>query len=136
MRRTFARIHRGLAWLFLAGLLLQFYLAGGGLFGAGTMARHRELGWNLWLATGLLALVALVGRLGRRAIGLSALLLALTTLQVMLPSLRGSLPWVAALHPVNALALLGVTSAIARGRSVATTPSPARLTTEPTAERA
>ncbi len=62
----------------------------------------------------LLLVLALAGRLGSRLIGLSALLVVLTVVQVMLPSLRFSLPFVAALHVVNALALLGVSGAITR----------------------
>ena len=37
-----------------------------------------------------------------------------TIVQGMLPSLRSTAPLVAALHPVNALLLMGVTAAIAR----------------------
>jgi hypothetical protein len=32
----------------------------------------------------------------------------------MLPSLRGNVPWNAALHPVNALALMGISATIGR----------------------
>jgi hypothetical protein len=50
----------------------------------------------------------------------SALLVVLTIVQVMLPSLQFSLPFVATLYVVNALALLGVSAAMARqGRAEA-----------------
>jgi hypothetical protein len=53
-------------------------------------------------------------------IGLSALLVVLTIVQVMLPSLRASISLIAALHVVNALALMGVSAAIAcQGRAKA-----------------
>lgn len=114
MRRIILYIHQGLAWVVLAGLLLQFYLAGMALFGAASFEFHRTLGYLLAIPVLLLLVLALAGFLGRRLIGLSALLVVLTIVQVMLPSLRASVPFVAALHPVNALALLGVSAAIAR----------------------
>jgi len=55
-----------------------------------------------------------VGRLGRKLIGFSTLLVFLTIDQAILPSLRGNAPWIAALHPVNALALIGVSAMIRR----------------------
>ncbi|HEX2622228.1 MAG TPA: DUF6220 domain-containing protein [Phototrophicaceae bacterium] len=114
MQRTIAQIHPILARLFLAGLLLQFYLAGAGLFGVGTFQPHRMLGDALTVLSFLFLILAVVGRLGRKLIGLSILLALLTIVQVMLPSLRGSVSWIAALHPVNALALMGVSTMIRR----------------------
>jgi hypothetical protein len=68
----------------------------------------------------LFPVLALAGRLGRRLIGLSMLLVVLTTVQMLLPSLRGGAPWIAALHPVNALVLMGMSAAIGRnGRAKA-----------------
>ena len=58
--------------------------------------------------------LALAGRMGWRLIGFSALLFVLTVVQILLPGLRDSVSWVAALHPVNAVALGGVTSICAR----------------------
>jgi hypothetical protein len=114
MQRITAQIHPILARIFLAGLLLQFYLAGTALFGAGSFQPHRMLGDALTLLAVLFPVLALVGRLGRRLVGLSFLLLLLTVVQMMLPSLRGSVSWIAALHPVNALALMGVSALIRR----------------------
>jgi hypothetical protein len=114
MRRILLRVHQGLAWVVLAGLLLQFYWAGMALFGATSFEFHRTWGYLLAIPILLLLVLALAGRLGRRLIGLSALLVVLTVFQVMLPSLRSSVPLVAALHVVNALALLGVSAAIGR----------------------
>jgi ABC-type polysaccharide/polyol phosphate export permease len=116
MRRVISRVHQGLAWLVLAGVLLQFYLAGMALFGVGSFELHRTLGYLLAVPVVLLLALALAGRLGRFLIGLSALLVLLTIVQIMLPSLRGSTSWIAALHPVNALALLGISAAIGRQR--------------------
>lgn len=55
-----------------------------------------------------------MGRLGRQLIGLSALLVVLAIVQMLLPSPRGAAPWVAALHPVNALVLMGISARLAR----------------------
>jgi len=117
MSAPLGRIYQGLAGLILFGLLVQFYFAGVGLFGAGPMTYHRALGNLLWLLTVLPVLVALAGRLGRRRIGHAVLLLALMTLQIALPSLRDSASLVAALHPVNALALLAISYVMVRPRA-------------------
>jgi hypothetical protein len=114
MRRIIARLHQGLARIFLAGLLLQFYLAGTAIFGAGSFAPHRMLGSALIVLAILFPVLALVGRLSRPLIGLSLLLVFLTIVQMMLPSLRANASWIAALHPVNALALMGISAAISR----------------------
>lgn len=108
------RIVQGLAWLVVAGLVVQFYLAGAALFGVTTFAPHRALGEALGAAILVLLVVALIARPGRRVIGLAAALVVLTIVQLLLPSLRTGLPWVSALHVVNALVLSGVAVNIAR----------------------
>ena len=120
MTRPFvARAQQGLARLVLAGLVLEVYLVGAALFGVSTFEAHRALGGALAVAILLLLVLTLVARSGRRVLGLAALLAALAVVQVLLPSLRTGLPWVAALHAVGALALLGVTAAIARAPGAA-----------------
>jgi hypothetical protein len=120
MQRTISQIHQWLARIFLAGLLLQFYLASTALFGAGSFQAHRLLGTALTMIVFLFPVLALAGRLGRQLIGLSILLVVLTIVQMMLPSLRGAAPWIAALHPVNALVLMGMSTRIGRiGRAAA-----------------
>lgn len=114
MQQTISQIHQWLARTFLAGLLLQFYLASTPIFGASSFQPHRMLGAALTLIVFLFPLLALVGRLGRQRIGLSILLVVLTIVQMMLPSLRGAAPWIAALHPVNALVLMGISARIGR----------------------
>jgi hypothetical protein len=110
------QIHRGLAWVTMAALALQFYFAGLGMFGGSTFELHRVVGYLAALLVILLLIFALIARVPRRVLGLSALLLVLVIVQVLLPGFRGSLPWLAALHPVNAMALLGVTAAIGRSQ--------------------
>jgi uncharacterized protein DUF6220 len=114
MRQMVAQVCRGLAWLAMAGFVVQFYLIGVALFGVTTVEMHRRLGYLLAIPVVLILILALAGRLGGRPIGLSALLLVLFVVQALLPSLRTSVPWLAALHPLNALALMGVTAAIGR----------------------
>jgi hypothetical protein len=110
---VFTRIYQGLAWLVVGGLLVQIYLAGAGLFGATTFQPHRALGNALAVAILLLLIVVLIARPGWRAVGPALALVVLTIVQVMLPSLRTGLPWVAALHALNAVALVAVTVSIA-----------------------
>jgi hypothetical protein len=120
VQRIISQSHQWLARIFLAGLLLQFYLASTAMFGAGSFQPHRLLGAALTILVFLFPVLALAGRLGRQLIGLSVLLVVLIIVQMMLPSLRGVAPWIAALHPVNALALMGICATIGRiGRAEA-----------------
>jgi hypothetical protein len=120
MQRLISQIHPWLARIFLVGLLLQLYLAGAPMFGAASFEPHRMLGGALIVLAILFPLLALVGRLGRQLVGFSLLLVVLIFVQGMLPSLRGTVSWIAALHAVNALALMGVSARIARlGRAQA-----------------
>src|SRR5712692_11753077 len=82
VRSVVTRIFQGLAWLVLAGLVVEVYLAGAALFGVTTFQPHRELGVALALGILLLLVLALVARLGRRVVGLAALLATLTVVQV------------------------------------------------------
>ena len=126
MHSVFTRLFQGLAWLVLAGLAVQFYLAGAALFGATTFQAHRTLGYLLAVAILLLLVVALVARPGRRLVGLTALLAGLAVVQVLLPALRSGLPWVAALHVVVAVGIAAQAAAIARvpGRATVASRSP------------
>lgn len=137
MREVMSQLHRGLAWLTLGGLVVQFYLAGAAAFGATSFAPHIAWGYLLGLPILVLPLLALVGALGRRRIGLSLALLALYTVQLGLAYTRSSQPYVAALHALNALALLGVTAQLTRAaplRGAGTVqPEPARYEAEPVA---
>ena len=109
----------GVAWLFLACVVVQVFLAGLGVFaGAENFSLHREFGYIFGWLTLLLLLLALGGRLGRRWIGLSALMLVLFALQSVFVALREIMPAAAALHPVNALAIFGVALHLARGSRV------------------
>jgi hypothetical protein len=112
----FARTaHVWSAWLFGLGVLLQGYLAGGAireLGGSGDFALHRDIGYSLGLLALIVLVTAFLGRYPRAHIGWSALLLVLYIVQTSLPFLRGDAPAVAALHPVNAMAMLVLAVAV------------------------
>ncbi len=116
MQRIISQIHQWLAWIFLAGLLVQLYLAGAPLFGVTSFQPHRVLGMALTMLALLFPVLAFAGRMGRQLIGLSLLLVLLAIVQGILPMLRNTIPWIAALHTVNALALMTTSARI--GRSV------------------
>ena len=126
MHSVFTRLFQGLAWLVLAGLVVQFYLAGAALFGAMTFQPHRTLGSLLAVAVLLLLVLALVAWPGPHLVGLTALLAGPTVVQVLLPSLRTGLPWVAALHVIVAVGIAAQAAAIARapGRATVASRSP------------
>ena len=106
----------GVAWLFAACVVIQVFLAGLGVFaGASNFTLHRDFGYAFGWLTLVMLVLALAGRLGRRWIGLSALLLSLFALQSVFIAFREGLPAAAALHPVNALAIFYVAQLVARG---------------------
>lgn len=97
-------VYLGLVGLYLAGILVQVFLAGTGLFGAAKdFEPHIGLGWILHLVPVLLLIAAAVGRVGRLLLWWTTALLLVQFIQPILPSLRADLPWAAALHPVLAL---------------------------------
>ena len=108
MRSTVTTLYHALALLIAAGVFLQFFLAGLGIFGAESFDAHESLGWSIHTASIALFLLALLGPRTGRAIGMSFALLVLLTVQVLLPGLRDDAPGLAALHPVLALFVLGL----------------------------
>ncbi len=116
IRTAAGRLHPWLAWLFVAAMLAQVFLAGLAIFGATDgFALHIDFGYTVigLLALGIV-LAAVVGGLPRREIGLSLLLLVLYVVQTALPQARASMPVLSALHPVNAFVLFGLGLVIAR----------------------
>ena len=112
MNRRLLQLHAGAAWLFLVAIVVQVFLAGAAitqLGGSGTFASHAEFGYT-WVGLAALAVVvtALIARAGRRSILISLGLMALYIVQTLLPAARGSIPAVAALHPVNAMLLFAL----------------------------
>ena len=112
------RVHAAVAVLFVVMILIQVFLAGAALSnlgGSGDFGSHIEFGYT-WVGLAALALLvtALVARRPRRDVGISVGILVLYVVQTLLPAAKTSLPFVAALHPVNALLLFGLAAWYAR----------------------
>lgn len=114
-----------LAWLFVACVAVQFFLAGLGVFaGAANFDTHRTFGYTFELLLLPLLIAGIVGRMGWRGIGGPLVLIVLFTLQSVFVALRESAPGIAALHPLNGVAIFTIGLWLARstmrwpGRSV------------------
>ena len=114
MRKGLSTAYSGLGWLIVALGVLQFFLAGLGIFGAESFSVHETAGGILHGLTVLVFLLAIAGPRTGRDIGLGFALAVLTTLQIALPELRDDSPWLAAFHPVLALLVLGLAAHIGR----------------------
>jgi hypothetical protein len=133
MRSIARSVHLVVAWLLVAGIVVQIFLAGLGVFrGPASFITHRDFGYLLELLPIILLVAALLGRMDRRFPILAAVIFGLFILQSVFVALRESTPEVAALHPVNGflIALLSVvqvrdaTMAWRAERSAAPAPSP------------
>ena len=114
MRKGLTTAYSGVAYVILALGVLQFFLAGLGIFGAESFDAHETVGGILHGLTVLVFLLAIAGPRTGRDIGMGFALAALTTLQISLPELRDDSPWLAAFHPVLALLVLGLAAHIGR----------------------
>lgn len=103
------------AWLFVGCVFLQVFLAGLGVFTGQGFGAHQGFGYVIGWLTLVMLILAIVGRTGRPLIALAALALVQMALQSVFVLVRADLPMVAALHPVNGVALGFVAVAIARG---------------------
>lgn len=135
MARSFARqAYPVVAGLFAACAVFQVFLAGLGVFeSARQFATHAGFGYLFGWLTLIMLVLALIGRLPRRIVGQAALLLVLFALQSVFVLVRADLPAIAALHPLNGFAILGLamvtTRASWRLRSGERMPSRAPATT-------
>jgi uncharacterized protein DUF6220 len=111
-----ARAHRILALLFLAGAVVQFFLAGLGVFGGTSFDAHRIWGDALTVISLVLVIMAFVSR--REALQASAVLLGLMIVQNLLAAVGTDVPVLGALHPVVGLAVLGVAGLASAGSRV------------------
>jgi nicotinamide riboside transporter PnuC len=105
-----------LAWAFVAGVVLQVFFIGLGLFaGSENLELHVAFGWILHLFPVLILLAAALARAGRTRI-LQATALAVTVFIVpILATLRADTPVAAAFHPVGALLAFWLAIVVARG---------------------
>jgi len=137
MTRTFARAaHPLVAAAFVICAIVQVFLAGLGVFDdPKAFITHREFGYLFGWLTLVVLVLALMGRMPRRITGLSVLLLVLFALQSALVSVRADLPAIAALHPLNGFAILGIGAMTARAswplRRQAATTAPGDAGTAP-----
>ena len=115
MQRAARPIHLALAWLLVAGLVVQIFLAGLGVFaGASNFATHRDVGYLLQALPFFMAIAAWLGKLGRREIVVAVVIFALFFVQSLLVLARDSVPAIAALHPVNGFLVTWLAVGIAR----------------------
>jgi len=112
------RIHAGAALLFVAAIVIQVVLAGmaiANLGGSGDFRTHEDFGYT-WVGLAWLAVVgtALLARMPRRDVLITLGMLVLYVIQTLLPEARSSLPFVDALHPLNAMVLFAIAAWYAR----------------------
>ena len=122
VRRGAAAIYKVLIVVFAAAVVVQFFLAGLGIFGAipeedgSTTAErwedkiepHAGLGHILQMGSLLLLLLILIAWTGLRSIGATFVLAVLLILQIVLAAVGEDTPGIGALHPVNALLILAL----------------------------
>jgi Family of unknown function (DUF6220) len=114
-RRVARPIHLVVAWLLVIGLLVQVFLAGMGVFDSSTaFTTHRDFGYTLTLLPVLLIVTSLVGGFGRPEAIAAAVMFGQFILQSVLVLQRGSIPAIAALHPVNGFLILLIAVWLAR----------------------
>ena len=115
MRSAARLIHLILSLLLAAGLVVQVFLAGLGVFESpARFTIDRDFGYTLSVLPLLLIIAGLVGGMGRRIALLALAAGLLFVLQSVFVALRGSAPMVAALHPVNGFLMLLIALVIAR----------------------
>jgi hypothetical protein len=114
------QLYRLVITLVALGCVVQFYLAGRGVFGIHGDAKlsdqssfdaHRVLG-NVIAVAALIALVLVVVLWDKRLILLTAILAALAAAVQRLTTTTGH-PWIAGLHAVSGLAILGISASLA-----------------------
>lgn len=108
MARRIARpVHVVVSWLLVAGLLVQVFLAGMGVFDTpGDFTTHRDFGYTLTLLPVILVVTSLVGGFGRMEAIAAAVMFGQFILQSVFVLQRESTPAIAALHPVNGFLIL------------------------------
>lgn len=105
----------GYAWIILAAVVVQFFLAGTGVFaGASNFQTHANFGNAIFLVTLVGLVLAFAARLPWRTIGLTALLPVLVGLQsVFIEFWHSGLGDLAAFHVINGLAIFSLAGFLA-----------------------
>lgn len=111
-----------LAWLFVAGILFQAYLAGLGLLGGGSTLFTRQRMWDTHIGLGhtigvlplLMLLLVFLSRFPRAIKALTGLLFGVYIIQTtVFAMVRQDAPALAALHPALALLLFTLALTVA-----------------------
>jgi hypothetical protein len=105
----------GLLWLYVIGVLVQFFLAGLGLpqLGDEGMGTHEDFGWSaLHLTPILLLIIAFVAKVSKRMLALMLVFVVITFVQPLWASeFQGEA--IAALHILGAAVILAMSHALA-----------------------
>ena len=126
MRSVARSAHLVVAWLLVAGLMMQIFLAGLGVFrDAASFETHKNFGYTLELLPLVLLVLGLIAGLGRRAAGLAAAIFGLFLLQSVFVGLRADAPEVVTLHPVNGFLITLLSIVLARDAWLGRRPSAA-----------
>jgi hypothetical protein len=107
-RDELTRVYGAGAMLFVVLVVVQVFFAGLGIFGATSFDAHRSFGNLLHGLTAILLILAILGPRAGRDIGMAVGLVVLVTIQIALVGARDDAPGLAALHPVLALAAMGL----------------------------
>jgi Family of unknown function (DUF6220) len=110
------RIYVVWSWVIAAAVVVQIFLAGLYVFGSTSIEAHVINGSFLLFATLIGGIFALVARIPGRVAGAQWGLFGLVVLQVLLIEVGSStgVPVIKAFHVVNALAIFGLSSMLAR----------------------
>jgi hypothetical protein len=115
VRRFFRYALLAIAGVFLAAIVVQVFFAGVMLFGQqGGAELHQNTGYILGTAGALFVIVPALARAGRTAIVLGIVLAVVTFFQGSLALARDTSPFIAALHPVNALLIFTLALLLSR----------------------
>ena len=114
MRKGLSTAYSGLGYLIALLVAVQFFLVGLALFSGESFDAHRGLGWGIHTLTIVVLVLAIAGPRTQRDIVLGVVLFVVTTIQTMLPGVRDDAGWLAAFHPVLALAVMGIAAHIGR----------------------
>jgi len=115
MRSIGRNVYLVLSWVFVAGLLVQVFLAGRGVFDNPLQfSTHRDFGYTLSIVPVLMLVVGLIARVGRRLTVFAIVAFVMFILQSVFVAARESSPMIAALHPVNGFLILLVAIEMAR----------------------
>ncbi len=103
------------AWIILAAVVVQFFLAGRGVFaGASNFQTHANFGNTIFLVTLVGLVLAFAARLPWKTVGLTALLPVLVGLQSLFITFwHSGLGGLAALHVINGLAIFSLAGFLA-----------------------